>query len=470
MRVCFFNRSYWPDFGATGQLLTELAEDLVAHHGCEVTVVTGYPLRGREGLARREVRRGVEIIRAGGTTFDPRRFAGRAMNYVTYFVSACLAGLRVRRPDVVIALTDPPIVGLAALLAARRHRARFVFLCQDIFPEVAVLLQDFHNRGVNAALELVNRYLVRQADAIVALGETMKRRLVDGKGAPADRVTVIHNWADCTTLVPGPKDNAFARAHGLHDRFVVMHAGNIGLSQNLDILLGAADRLRAHDGIRFVLVGDGSRRAELEARACERGLDNVTFVSYQPREAMPLSYAAADLFLVSLEPGLAGYIVPSKIYSILAAGRPYVAAVEEACEVAGITERYGCGFVVPPGDADAFASHILELSRNPSATADLGRRAREAALDFDRRRQIATYAQLLRDLHGRRPIADRRMPIADLHSQRSVADSRVPIADGRLPTAGFDGRLPNAGRRMPSAGFDRRLPIAELHVRRTTPE
>jgi colanic acid biosynthesis glycosyl transferase WcaI len=398
MRVCFFNRSYWPDFGATGQLLTELAEDLVADHGCEVTVVTGYPLHGGEDLPARQVRNGVEIVRARGTTFSPRRFTGRATNYLTYFASACAAGLRISRPDVVVALTDPPIVGLSALLAARRHGARFVFLCQDIFPEVATLLEDFHSRSVNKSLELVNRFLVNQADAIIALGETMKRRLVEGKGANPNRVTVIHNWADCSALAPGPKDNAFARAHGLHDRFVVMHAGNIGLSQNLDVLLDAAEILRGHDGIRFVFVGDGSRRAALEAQARSRGLDTVMFVPYQPREAMATSYAAADLFLVSLKPGLAGYIVPSKLYSILAAGRPYVAAVEEACEVAEITGRYDCGFLVPPGDAGALAARILDVYRNRPLAAELGRRAREAALTFDRRRQTAAYATLLKKL------------------------------------------------------------------------
>lgn len=395
MRVCFFNRSYWPDFGATGQLLTELAEDLVAHHACEVTVVTGYPLRDAE-VAARETRHGVTVVRAAGTTRDPRRFANRVLNYLTYFLSACLHGLRVPKPDVVVALTDPPIVGLAALLAARLRGARFVFLCQDVFPEVAVLLQDFHNRGVNRALELINRFLLRQADAVIAIGDTMKQRLVEGKGADPARVAVIHNWADCAALLPGPKDNPFARAHGLGDRFVVMHAGNIGLSQNLDVVLDAAERLRHQDGIRFVFVGDGSRRAELEHEARARGLDNVIFLPFLPRQEMPRSYAAADLFLVSLKPGLAGYIVPSKVYGILAAGRPYVAAVEDACEVVEITRRHACGFVVAPGDADAIAARILEVYRDRPLAAALGQRARAAGLAFDRRRQTAAYASLLR--------------------------------------------------------------------------
>ena len=400
MRICFFNRSYWPDFGATGQLLTELAEDLVTHHGCDVTIVTGYPLKGRAGVPAREVRNGVRIIRAAGTTRDPKRFVGRALNYITYFVSACWAGLRVPRADVIIAMTDPPIVGLAALLAAKRHGARFVFLCQDIFPEVAVLLEDFRNDAVNGALERVNRFLVRRADAIVALGDTMKRRLVDGKGADPARVSVIHNWADCSALVPGPKDNPFSRAHGLRDAFVVMHAGNLGLSQNLDMVLDAAERLIDQAGIRFVLIGDGSRRGALEARARERGLSNITFLPYQPREEMPKSYASADLFLVSLKPGLAGYIVPSKLYSILAAGRPYVAAVEDDCEVADITRQYGCGVVVRPGDAEALAASILHIHRDGPRAAELGQRAREAGLAFDRRGQVAAYAALFRTVAG----------------------------------------------------------------------
>jgi colanic acid biosynthesis glycosyl transferase WcaI len=197
MHVCFFNRSYWPDLGATGQLLTELAEDLVRVHAWDVTVVTGHPLRAATRLAGSEWRHGVHIIRAAGSTQDPRTFAGRAANYVTYFASAAIKGLGIRRPDVVVALTDPPIIGLAALAAAARARAPFVFLCEDIFPEVAVLLEDFHSGVVNDALAQVNRFLVRKAARIVALGDTMKQRLVVGKGADPSKVTVIHNWADC---------------------------------------------------------------------------------------------------------------------------------------------------------------------------------------------------------------------------------------------------------------------------------
>ncbi len=395
MRVCFFNRSYWPDLGATGQLLTELAEDLAAHHQCEVTVVTGYPVRSAAQLPSEEVRNGVRIVRAAGSTLDPRRFAGRATNYMTYFASACAAALRLSRMDVVVAMTDPPIIGLAGLLAARRSGARFVYLCEDVFPEVAELLEDFHSGLVNGALNQVNRFLLRHADAIIALGRTMRRRLVE-KGADASKVTIIDNWADCRALLPGGKDNPFSRSHGLHDRFVVMHAGNIGLSQTLDIMLDAAERLRGEPEIRFVMIGDGARRGALEGRAREKGLDNVLFLPYQPRDEMTWSYATADVFLVSLKPGLAGYIVPSKVYSILAAGRPYVAAVEETCEVVELTRTHQCGIVVRPGDGAALAARVVELHRDGGLRKMLGEHAREAALEYDRPRQVAAYAELFR--------------------------------------------------------------------------
>jgi colanic acid biosynthesis glycosyl transferase WcaI len=406
MKVCFFNRSYWPDQAATGQLLTELAEDLVNRHNCEVSVVAGRALRaarderaaGAAGAAgvfmRRETHEGVTILRANGTRLSPRRFSGRAANYLTYFASATLASMAVGRHDIVVSLTDPPIVGLAALWATRRAGARFVYLCEDVFPEVAALLEDFRNEAANGLLDRINRYLLRKADAIVALGDRMRRRLVDEKGADPTRVSVIHNWADCQAIVPGPKDNAFARQHSLADRFVVMHSGNVGLSQNLDVLIEAASRLTSRPRLLIAIVGDGSTREALEHEAARRGLSNVRFFPYQPKSLLHESFASADAFLVSLKRGIEGYIVPSKLYGILAAGRPYIAAVDPSCEVAVIAREYGCGVLAPPGDPDGLARAIAGLYDDPAATRVMGQRARSAALQFDRRVAVRAYYDL----------------------------------------------------------------------------
>ena len=419
MHVVFFNRSFYPDGAATGQLLTDLAEDLVRQHGWRVTVITGVPLAPSKpalptlgGWAvGRERYRGVDIRRARGTSFDKRRFAGRAANYLSYFVTACWGGLRVDRPDVVVAMTDPPIIGLAAWLAATRAGAPFVMAFQDLFPEVTTLLEDFHSHTIDAVLQRVNRFLCRRATRIVALGETMKRRLIENKGAAGDRTVIISNWADTTAISPGPKDNTFARAHGLADAFVVMHSGNIGLSQSLETIIETAALLRDEPSIRFVFQGDGVKKADLEQQAASLGLANVQFLPYAQKEALGETFAAADVMLVSLQRGLAGYIVPSKLYGILASGRPYIAAVEETCEVAAITRTHDCGLLAEPGNAASLAACVRRLHADRGLAARLGEHARATALTFDRTRQVRRYAGLLESVaHGRPSEASEAAP------------------------------------------------------------
>ena len=407
MHIAFLNRSYYPDTAATGQLLTELCEDLVRAHGFRVSVVAGPPLlpaaretapAARGGLFSREQRNGVEIFRARGTTFSKTRFVGRATNYVTYFLSACWASLRLDRPDVIVALTDPPIIGLAGWLAGKRFGAPLVMAYQDLFPEVTVLLPDFHSPAINAGLQTVNRFLCRQAECVVALGETMRARLIENKGAPAERTTIIPSWADTAAIQPGPKRNAFSEKNGLADAFVVMHSGNIGLSQGLEHIVDAAALLTDLPDLRVVFQGEGVSKASLQARASSQGLTNVMFLPFAPKDRLGESFAAADVFVLSLQRGMAGYIVPSKLYGILASGRPYVAAVEESCEVAAITTRYQCGFVAEPGSARALADQIRSLYRDRELRARLGANARAASLEFDRTVQVNRYTDLFRSL------------------------------------------------------------------------
>jgi colanic acid biosynthesis glycosyl transferase WcaI len=403
VHIVFFNRSFYPDISATSQLLTDLCEDLVRVHGCRVSVVTGpalhpstAPAVARGGLVTRETYRGIEIHRARATRFDKRRFAGRAANYVSYFLTACWAGWRVGRPDVVVALTDPPIIGLAAWLSGRRSGAPLVMVFQDLFPEVTRLLPDFHSPTIDAALQRVSRFLCRRATRMVALGQTMRQRLIDTKGAAPERIDVIENWADTTAIAPGPKVNAFSTAHGLADAFVVMHSGNIGLSQNLESLVDAAALLRDIPDLVMVFQGEGVKKHALQERARALGLTNVRFLPYADRQVLGEAFAAADVFVVSLQQGLAGYIVPSKLYGILAAGRPYVAAVEADCEVFTLTTRLGTGLLTEPGNAHGLASHIRQLYGDRRLAAQLGANARQAGLQFDRARQVTKYMQVLK--------------------------------------------------------------------------
>jgi glycosyltransferase involved in cell wall biosynthesis len=268
MHIVFFNRSFYPDMAATGQLLTELCEGLAGQYGFNVSVVAGPPYHPQNRdfkehfpLAQEQYN-GIKILRAHSTILPKKKAICRFANYISYFLSSVVAGSHLRKPDVVVSLTDPPIIGLAALLWARIHGAKFVFWCQDVFPEVALLLEDFRNDSLNRVLDKINRFLLRKADKTVAIGETMRRRLVEIKKAPKDKIRVIHNWADCEKIQPINSSNRFRSQYNLNNKFVVMHSGNIGLSQDIERLIESARILRQKKDIIFLIIGEGNKKAE----------------------------------------------------------------------------------------------------------------------------------------------------------------------------------------------------------------
>jgi colanic acid biosynthesis glycosyl transferase WcaI len=412
IHVVLFNRSFYPDTAATGQILTELCEELVEKYGCRVSVVAGVPLISSAEdfvppkwwqIFRREEYRGIQILRACGTRFSKDRFAGRVANYLSYFLSACYAGLRLERPDIIIAATDPPIIGLAAIMSSRRYGVPLVMSFRDIFPEVARLLEDFQNDFVEKILQSITSFLARNADLNITLGHTMRAKIIEKKGGAPERTVIIPDWIDCAQVVPGPRQNPFSRANDLDDSFVVMHSGNIGLSQSLETLVETANLLRNFEDLKVVFVGEGAKKAALQARVKELNLENVIFLPYQPKERLTESFGTADVFIISLQQGLAGFIVPSKLYGILAAGRPYVASIEEVSEVALISKKYNCGFVAESGNPRAMADEILRLYNDRGLSRKMGENARRAAMEFDRPVQVRAYYDLIRTLVRNRP-------------------------------------------------------------------
>ena len=394
-RLLVLNQYYWPGVEATAQLLTELCEALA--EDAEVKVVTGV-LHGHEDAPRRVVQNGVEVVRVPSTSFERSKLGARAANYATYLTSALLRGLRGPRPDVVLCMTDPPIVADIALLLARRYRVPLVVISQDVFPEIAVQLNRLENPVAKRLLRgLVSLYL-RRADRIVAIGDTMRRRLEE-KGARPDRVRVIPNWVDTSRLVPTEKANEWARKIGLDEKFVVMHSGNVGHAQDLDSLVRAATFLRDLDDLSIFIIGTGARHAELVALAEQLEVDQVTFLYYQSRGVLPQSLSAADVHVVGLAPGLAGYVVPSRLYGILAVARPVIAAAEAESETAQVVERVGCGIVVPPGRPELLARAIRDAHDGKYDLAEMGRRGREwVEREADRSVAVRRYRDLLGEL------------------------------------------------------------------------
>jgi glycosyltransferase involved in cell wall biosynthesis len=391
-RVLVLNQYYRPGVEATAHLLAELCDSIAVD--MDVTVITGRTRQHPE-LTGQEERSGVRVVRVESTAHDRTQLGRRALNYVTYLLLALREGLRSPRPDVVLCMTDPPVLANMALVVARRHRVPLIVVSQDVFPEVAVELGRLESRALVALLRaLVSSYL-RRADYVVAIGETMRRRLV-AKGAAPDRLRVIPNWVDTTRLQPQPKANAWSRAAGLHDRFVVMHSGNVGHAQDLDSLVRAATFLRDLERLELVIIGRGARQEELTELGRRLEIDRLRFLPYQPRRSLSDSLSAADVHVVGLASGLAGYVVPSRLYGILAVGRPVIAAADEESETARLVHDVGCGLVVPPGRPDLLAGAIREAYDGVHDLREMGRRGRAwVEREADRSVALARYHELL---------------------------------------------------------------------------
>jgi colanic acid biosynthesis glycosyl transferase WcaI len=371
--ILVLNQYYRPGIEATANLLAVLCEALAEDY--DVSVVTAR-VHEREDLPAEELLNGVRVLRAPSTAYERTKLHLRAANYITYLGGSLLRALSSPKPDLVLTMTDPPIVGALGVVVARAKRARLLVISQDVFPEIATELGRLTNPVLVRLLARLVRFYLRRADAIVAIGERMRDRL-HAKGAPPERVAVIANWVDTDEITPQPRENAWSRSKLLHERFVVMHSGNVGHAQNLDSLVHAAAELHELEDLTVAVIGSGARHAEIRDLVIRLEAGNVLFLEYQPREALSESLSAAQLHYVGLGKGLSGYVVPSRVYGILAAGRPMLVAADADSETATLVEEVGCGVVVPPDRPDLIAEAIRQARAGSLDLEEMGRRGRE---------------------------------------------------------------------------------------------
>jgi colanic acid biosynthesis glycosyl transferase WcaI len=395
-RILVLNQYYWPGVEATAHLLTELCEALAVDY--DVEVVTGV-LHGHEHDPRDVERNGVRIVRVSSTSYERSELVHRAANYFSYLASALSYALKAPTPDLVLCMTDPPIIGDLGVIVGRRFDVPVLVISQDVFPEIATELGRLGNPAVIGGLRgLVGAYL-RRADRIVAIGETMRARL-EAKGASPERVRVIPNWVDTAAITPQPRDNEWAERRGLVGNFVVMHSGNVGHAQDLDSLVRAATFLRDLDDLRIVVAGFGARHAEVVALARRLEVwETLRFLPYQPRHRLSLSLSSADVHVVGLAKGLAGYVVPSRLYGILSAARPVIAATDEESETARLVAEVGCGLVIPPGRPELLARTLREAHDGAYDLEGMGRRGREyVEREADRSVAMERYRTVVAEL------------------------------------------------------------------------
>jgi colanic acid biosynthesis glycosyl transferase WcaI len=416
MRIAVLCPHFEPDLAPTGVVMTSIVHELAAR-GHPVHVVTSLPwyehhrveeewrVPGLDGIVRHTDVPWGRITRVHPFPTDKTNIPARAVAFGAFTALNGAAALLSRsRPDVVLAMSPPLTLGPAAWAAARAHRAPFVFNIQDVFPDVAVEVGAISDRRVIAAASWLERATYRAADAITVLSDDLRdnvaAKLAAGPAGDGGKVRVIPNFVDTERIRPAPKENPYRAEHGLTGKTVVMYAGNLGYSQSVGLMLDAAVALQHDPSVVFVVNGGGSARPGLERRAA--GLENIRFVDLQPRSRLPEVLAAADVHVVPLRKGLARSSVPSKLYSILAAGRPVVASVDPGTEVARTVARAGAGLAVPPDDPEAFTKAVTRMIEDPEQSERWGRAGRQFVEGWASPAAVAaSYEELFAELRDR---------------------------------------------------------------------
>ena len=370
-KIVLFNRFFFPDLSATSQIASDLAFRLAAE-GNEVHAVTSV---SSPNLAREETVRGVTIHRVA---LAPRRggLARKALDYARYYRGArSAARTLLGEGDIAILKTDPPMLAAAVGPIAKSRGALVVNWLQDVFPEIA-MEYGIPGSSFPPLRSLRNRW-IRDSAHTVVIGEAMKQRVVATTGIDASRVSVIHNWSRGEEIAPlAPERNDLRVGWVMRDKFVVGYSGNLGRVHEFDTLLAAAKALRQREGIVFLIIGSGPQFDAVRVRAAKEGLSNVRFQPPQARESLAQSLGVADVHLCVLRPEYEGLVVPSKIYGIMAAGRPCIYIGDPKGEPARLFTDNDAGLAVANGDSDGLVRAIESLASDPTRRARMGANSR----------------------------------------------------------------------------------------------
>ncbi|MFA4905537.1 MAG: glycosyltransferase family 4 protein [Candidatus Margulisiibacteriota bacterium] len=406
MHILILTEAFPPETKSASTLFFELAESLV-NDGNQVSVITRKPRYNvAEGsnlsnLPAEENLSGIKVYR--------RKIPSLARDIplirgLEHFIIGWLffwKGLWMEKFDAILIYSPPLPLGVAGILLGKLKRRPVVVNIQDLYPQTVIDLKLLTNPFLIEVSRWMESFIYRIADQLTVHSEGNRQYLI-GKQARADKVKVIHNWVDTEAIKPSPRSNDFSRKYGLADKFVVSFAGVMGFAQGLEVVVEAADLLKEKRDIIFVLVGDGIKRPELQKLAQGKGLNNILFVPTQPLSIYPQILQASDICLVTLGRDLVTPVVPGKMLSIMAAGRPVLASLPLNGDAPKIIEEFQCGIAVEPSNPELLAQAILKLYNNRSLAEGMGKRGREAAeKHFSRKSCVETYEELFNGLQSR---------------------------------------------------------------------
>ncbi|MBW4522135.1 MAG: glycosyltransferase family 4 protein [Scytolyngbya sp. HA4215-MV1] len=379
IRLLIVTQFYPPDYAATGQLIEELAVQL-GKMGVRVRVFAGQPgyAFNRDSAPGFERSGRLQVVRSRASQIWPHRIRGRAINGFLFCIRAGLHLLkRARENDVLLLTTEPPYLTILGYLAHLFFRIPYVCLLYDLYPDVVVELNVLKkHHWLVRFWDWLNGRIWRNAQAIVVLSSTMKDRIVTKCPGIASKTIVIHSWANPDIIKPIDKtSNWFAQQFDLEDKFTVLYSGNMGRCHDIDTILAAAEALQ-DEPIQFLFIGGGAKRRISAEKALSLGLSNCRFLPYQKKGDLPYSLTAGDLSLVSISPGMEGLVAPSKLYGILATGRPVAVICEPHSYLRQLICEAKCGEAFDNGDDRGLAQFIYRLAHNALLAKALGNAGR----------------------------------------------------------------------------------------------
>ena len=389
MRVLILNQTFYPDVAATAQHMWELAQYL-SQNGHDVTVLTSRNLYGTDQKipAGDEQIGRIRIRRVGGTAMGKRNILARLADFGSFYAAAAYELARLPTPDVFVALTSPPMIAATGIFLKRLARTsqgvkpRFVYYVMDLYPDAAIASGMFKSGSIlDRLFSSLTRRTLNAADAVIALGRDMQELILRRYGARVcgQKIHIVNPWADGRDLAPLPKqDNPLAKELTLADSFNVLYSGNFGLAHEVNTIVKAIELTADDCTIQWLFIGGGKRLDQLKTQAATSGWSHVRFLPYQSRTLLRQSLCLGDVHLVSQLPQFTGIVVPSKLFGILAVGRPTLMIGPEDAECSRIIREHDAGFVIPIGDAKTLVARLCQLRDDAFLRQRLGDNARRA--------------------------------------------------------------------------------------------
>jgi len=401
MHLLIITPYYDPDLGPSAPLITMLAKDLV-NNGYMVTVLTAVPHypsgqvqdQYRKYIWKWDLEDGVNICRVRVPSGNRSNLMHRLLTFLVFQILTSLIGVRQKYDTLIV--TNPAVEAYLPFWSLGVLRRKPTLYCVwDLYPEAGIRAGIFHNSIEIKLVRWIENYCLSHAVAIQVLSDAFLLNICQ-RGVLVDKISVILPWLDIEFIKPLPRWNDFSIEYGLSDSLVVMHAGNIGYTQDLDSVLEAAHRLVDDPRIKFVLVGDGPERLRLMQKTRELGLRNLTFIPFQSRQRLPQVLASADLTLVSQKAGFEWDLLPSKLFPALASGRPILAVVSPLSAASVLITQAQAGVCVPPGEPTLLAQQIITLLGDPEERRRMGENGRLfAEQHYSRSQATAQFVGIL---------------------------------------------------------------------------